>query len=35
MNVECITAGAFRVPGGAPVLGRTFAADEDRLAGQV
>jgi HAMP domain-containing protein len=33
MSVECITAGAFRVLGGAPVAGRTFAEDEDRAGG--
>ncbi len=33
MNVECVTAGAFRVLGTAPQIGRTFTAQEDRPGG--
>ena len=33
MNVECVTAGMFRVLGMAPLAGRTFTADEDRPGG--
>jgi putative ABC transport system permease protein len=33
MNVECITAGLFRVLGAAPISGRTFTDDEDRPGG--
>ena len=33
MNVECFTAGMFRVLGVAPLAGRTFTADEDRAGG--
>ena len=33
MNVECVTAGVFRVLGTAPLAGRTFTADEDRPGG--
>jgi putative ABC transport system permease protein len=33
MNVECITAGMFRVLGTQPIAGRTFTDDEDRPGG--
>jgi predicted permease len=33
MNIECVTAGMFRVLGVAPLTGRTFTADEDRPGG--
>ena len=33
MNVECVTADMFKVLGTAPLAGRTFAPDEDRVGG--
>jgi len=33
LNIECVTAGMFRVLGVAPLAGRTFTADEDRPGG--
>jgi putative ABC transport system permease protein len=32
-NAECVTVDMFRVLGAAPILGRTFTADEDRPGG--